>query len=213
MRISNGLGAGSSCDQGRGVVSEENQPCSLFHLFLYELRIMAFRKSNCILLSMLIRVVCWAGRLGWFFFFFFFFSPSSASLRCGDEEEVLILHAKFYCRISQGQGWLPLLLWLRIPTNNVQWHQICFQNRTSSTSFLIFQHRDLRFVGTEISCGPSSLAKFYSEKVFCERGVICLEDVVILKSLWWLLNSGKLLLKEEWNVWLAETFSVVTDWP
>lgn len=64
----------------------------------------------CILLIMLLKAVCWAGRLGWLIC-----SPSSAGLSCGHEEEVVILCAGFYCRSFQWQRPLPFLCF-HIPT-------------------------------------------------------------------------------------------------
>lgn len=107
---------------------------------------------------MLVKAVCWAGRLAWFFC-----SPSSAGLSCGNEEEVVILYG-FYCRAFQGQRSLPLLCF-HIPTDCSPRKRNSLLTQNFFSTFKI----SVSFIDMEIAHGPSSLPKFCAEEVLHEK--------------------------------------------
>lgn len=127
-----------------------------------------------VLLMMLIKAVCWAGRAGWFFC-----SPSSAGLTCGHEEEVVILCAGFSCRTFQGQRPLPLLC-LHIPTDClVMWNALLTQNFFSNFKMSISLDRKIHWHG---GCPWT----FFSTKILLWGSIAWenVETVLLILKVW-----------------------------
>lgn len=128
----------------------------------------------CVLLIILIKAGCSAGRLGWFFC-----SPSSAGLSCGHEEGIVILCAGFSCRTFQGQRPLPLLC-LHIPTDcSMMWNSLLIQNFFSTFKMSMSDDREIHWHG---GCSWT----FFSTKIVFWRSIAWgnMETVVFILKVW-----------------------------